>query len=1443
MKNPPPNRKISASSRHKTAIATLLLVFSYNPGSPFAQAPAPIIESGLNTQVSGAINVGGNTQYNITGGTRPSNGANVFHSFGEFGVPLNTIANFQNDASLPTTNILSRVTGTKPSNISGTIRTQGFGDANLFLLNPNGVVFGANASLDLNGSFHVSTADFIQLGESSGNAMFSASDPDNPSFSLSSAPPSAFGFSASNPFTGISVNSTTLRVDPGKVISIIGGDPDGLPQSNPQGAMVVDTQPGILVSGSASKIIAPGGQINLVSVASKGEVAMPGMALTGFDKLGTTEITNQSMIDVRGIGIQGGQVVIRGGRLTLDNQAQIVANTTGASNAGSVDIEVSENVTITGTNNQETQSGIFTDTTGDGNAGTISVTAQDVEIKDGGQIFTSSRSLDGNSAAGKGAGGKLIIDATGTLSLSGVIKRPGPGQRTFQSALISSTEGQGNAGDIMITAGNVSLNKGGVIQANTKGRGSGNAGNVTINTPNGNLTLSEVGLVDFNGQIEPRVNIISSNVNEFDTESGATILGSGGRIKINAKSVSVQDGSKIRAAVFGARGAQEDLNSNQTLPSAGIVDITTDSLMVSGGSLNAAGNRTPSEIGVGVSPPANAGEIHVKAATIEVLDGARISAETESKTLSNQRGIIKLTATKLLEVSGAVSKENNNVDTSAIVARTSGVANAGDILIEDPTNNLMIMVTDGGQIANSTLVGKINGELTNPGAGGNITITARTISVKGRSSEGAGDNFSQIASLSRTTNASGQITVNAGDLTIEDGGFISTDTLSGGPGGDLMVNVEKMLTLNGVNAFSTRPGDVRNSRISTSTKNGAGPAGNIRITAQNIMLKNGASIQSNTADPGSGAAGNVTITATENITLSGFTRITPPEETRDIPTAISSSASIDETSSATGTESLGSGGTISLTAKNVKITDGAKIQAEFLDTRKQDQEISTPQEELPSAGNIDIMTNTLTVSGGFIREDGNPSPSEINVGVRGPGRVGNIEVTADTIEVLGGAQIAAETASKTRSTQPGSISVTARQSLLVDGSSSVKSAANRSRITARTTGVEDAGNILIKDTNNVMVSNGGRIENSTTVALKGNGILENPGKAGNLTINAGTIAITGELAESTTGSSIVSVTRTSSPGGKISLVANNINITNGGSVSAGSFDAPERNGTGDGGTIDLTATDSILLSRARLSSESNGKGNAGTITATADAITLQTAKIESFASGTGNAGDIKITGNKDILLDNAELKTNSTKMLGGDIKLDAPDLIFIKDSRIESSVQGDGTTKGGNISIDPQFIVITNSQIEARANTGSGGAINLVSDVVFIDRLDSLDASAGDAGIDGTVNIEAPIQNIAQAIAPLPETIIEVAALYSAQCAGQKNGQFSSFTQPGLDRIPFEPGELLPTPLFIPDLTSDQSNTRNTRATPMVQRLEIPGLDSPKPLATTWKISRSGCRS
>ncbi|MDH5587489.1 MAG: hypothetical protein OEZ05_12755, partial [Nitrospirota bacterium] len=159
-------------------------------------------------------------------------------------------------------------------------------------------------------------------------------------------------------------------------------------------------------------------------------------------------------------------------------------------------------------------------------------------------------------------------------------------------------------------------------------------------------------------------------------------------------------------------------------------------------------------------------------------------------------------------------------------------------------------------------------------------------------------------------------------------------------------------------------------------------------------------------------------------------------------------------------------------------------------------------------------------------------------------------------------------------------------------------------------------------------------------------------------------------------------------------------------------------------------------------------------------------------------------------------------------------------------------------------VLIQRSAIRANANQGNGGNINIAGNVVLIDSFSAQNITASsNTGVSGNINIDSPIQNLSGAIAPLPESIVEVAALYSAQCAGQKGGQFSSFTLQGRDRIPLEPGELLPTPLFMPDLIPDQSRKPSTLSSPMAKRLQLPGSDLATLLKSTWNISQGGCRS
>jgi filamentous hemagglutinin family protein len=319
---------------------SVVLAFVYQ--TSLVQAASPITPSGLNTQVTlSGTPPPGKTQYDITGGTRPGGGVNLFHSFGDFNVPNNNIANFLNNSGLATSNILGRVTGGNISNIFGTIQTTGFGSANLFMMNPMGFLFGPNATINVGGMVSFTSADYLRLAD---GVRFNAVPDAAADALLTAAPVAAFGFLGSNP-GAITVQGSQFTVTPGTGISLVGGN--------------ITVQNGKLDTGTvqAAKLSAPGGQINLASVASPGEVVAgtlnyaPNVNGQSFGALGSINISQQSAIDVSGNG--GGTVSIRGGQFVLDNST-ISANVTGPGPVtngveaigGGIDIVVSQDATI-----------------------------------------------------------------------------------------------------------------------------------------------------------------------------------------------------------------------------------------------------------------------------------------------------------------------------------------------------------------------------------------------------------------------------------------------------------------------------------------------------------------------------------------------------------------------------------------------------------------------------------------------------------------------------------------------------------------------------------------------------------------------------------------------------------------------------------------------------------------------------------------------------------------------------------------------------------------------------------------------------------------------------------------------------------------------------------------------------------------------------------------
>ncbi|MGH7183680.1 MAG: filamentous hemagglutinin N-terminal domain-containing protein, partial [Nitrospiraceae bacterium] len=247
--------------------------------------------------------VGGQTQYNITGGTRPGGGTNLFHSFGDFNVPTNTIANFLNETGLPTSNILGRVTGGNISNIFGTIQTTDFGNANLFLMNPAGFLFGPNATVNVSGMMTFTAADYLKLAD---NILLNAVPNATADALLSASPVAAFGFLGSNP-AAITLQGSRLSVANGTGISLVGGN--------------IMIESGIQDGGTAqpTRLSAAHGKIQLASAVSPGEFdattlqALPNIDGASFTSFGSITLASGSNLNLSGANM----VLIRGGQFVL----------------------------------------------------------------------------------------------------------------------------------------------------------------------------------------------------------------------------------------------------------------------------------------------------------------------------------------------------------------------------------------------------------------------------------------------------------------------------------------------------------------------------------------------------------------------------------------------------------------------------------------------------------------------------------------------------------------------------------------------------------------------------------------------------------------------------------------------------------------------------------------------------------------------------------------------------------------------------------------------------------------------------------------------------------------------------------------------------------------------------------------------------------------------
>jgi hypothetical protein len=236
----------------------------------------------------------------------------------------------------------------------------------------------------------------------------------------------------------------------------------------------------------------------------------------------------------------------------------------------------------------------------------------------------------------------------------------------------------------------------------------------------------------------------------------------------------------------------------------------------------------------------------------------------------------------------------------------------------------------------------------------------------------------------------------------------------------------------------------------------------------------------------------------------------------------------------------------------------------------------------------------------------------------------------------------------------------------------------------------------------------------------------------------------------------------------------------------------------------ITGEQSGILTTAR----SSGRG--GDILLQASLLTLTDgAGITAESLGPADAGTIRLIVTERFLSENSTVTTAAKRADGGNIQVRAQSLVRLRDSSITATV-GDGTeTVGGNITIDPEFVILEGSQIFAEAFQGKGGNIGITAKVVLADLLSRISASST-LGIDGTVDIRAPVTNVSGIVAPLLQTFRQEAALPRHRCAERWRGSPASrFVLAGRDSIPATPSGVLPSLLYeAPQGTAGTVKTR-----------------------------------
>lgn len=784
-------------------------------------------------------------------------GGNLFHSFSTFNIAAQQSATFFSTPGI--LNVIARVTGSSVSQIDGLL----VADANLYLLNPRGVMFGGNARLDVAGSFHVSSADY--LGFPGGERFYTSLGTQS---ALSTAAPTAFGFldAISGP---ISVSASILNGAESRSFSFIGGN----------------------VTLDGAWLTVERGRIDLVATASAGEVRATPETLdtSSFSAMGNLRV-RQSLINA--FDEEGTSIYIRAGQFVMENESLMVTTTTQAGPARTIDIEVDQ-LSLQG-------SGIATQSVGNGLGTPISIRADAINVGNGSAISALSGGtrvggdIDVQTGSLTIGGGAFSLFGTGSAGGSG-----GAGDLNVRANTIDITNGAfsavttaaGAAGDVNVMADRVALHDGGAISSGTTG--SGNAGainiaarevvlesgdvplraSITVTSNSIDADAGNAGAIQLdvdtlrlrNGHVSSSTagpgdgGAINIDAGELVLEQGASITtdtgvvgafgpaptyGSGGAIGINADSIQVLTGSRISAST---------LNNG----AGGTVSVAAASLTLDGSGTNGARSAINATTGSAQAAATGAGgNILLDVDRLEVINGATINASTFG---AGDAGRVDVVAQDVL-VSDSASIS------AAAFGQSADAGDANAIRIEADN----VTVTNSAQVTNAShgrgAAGRLHIASDNLLVSGDALLQVSSLS-SAADAGATGDLFVEgdlvtirdgsINALNAGGGAPGSIAIRARTVTMDEGALVSAVSTGSGNAGSIGIAVTDTLDLRGFSQITTESQSasggniaflagnalvIHDSTVSTSVLGGGADGGNILIDAGLLLLDSGSII-------------------------------------------------------------------------------------------------------------------------------------------------------------------------------------------------------------------------------------------------------------------------------------------------------------------------------------------------------------------------------------------------------------------------------------------------------------------------------------------------------------------------------------------------------------------------------------------------------------------------